>query len=295
MGVVLVLGAAGLLGHRLVARLAEWGFGVVGTVRAHHDRSVWQALAHFGRMEVIDDVRDVHALRVLMTETRAEAVVNCVATPARTGLSVVQQTETNALFPHRLASEVCDPAGARLLHVSTDAVFNGTSGPYREDSTVGPSTIYGCTKFLGEISYGRHVTVRTSLYGREVVSRRGLVEWLLSARGQISGYRHVLFSGVTADTMARFAAERLLCGEVSGLIHLGAAPISKYDLLRLLAAEFRLPVEIAPLDVPVGDWSLHSIRTDVAAFRVPDHEQMVAELGRTSREPAFSYVWPPTV
>ena len=82
----------------------------------------------------------------------------------------------NALFPHLLAG-LCRERGARLLHFSTDCVFSGRCGPYSESDPSDAEDLYGRTKFLGEVGGVGCLTIRSSIIGREIAGRTGLLEW----------------------------------------------------------------------------------------------------------------------
>ncbi len=116
--------------------------------------------------------------------------------------------EINALLPHRLAL-LCKAIGARLIHMSTDCVFSGRTGNYREQDPPDAEDLYGKTKFLGELHDAHCVTLRTSIIGLELSRKTGLVEWFLAQKGSIKGFRRAIYSGFTTAEMAR-GIERVL-------------------------------------------------------------------------------------
>src|SRR5262249_1554232 len=116
----------------------------------------------------------------------------------------------NALLPHRLHA-LAAAAGARLVHISTDCVFNGRTGMYTEDDPSDAEDLYGRTKFLGEVSGPGALTLRTSMIGRELATASGLVEWFLSQRGgRVEGYTRAIFTGLTTDALAAVIRSVLL-------------------------------------------------------------------------------------
>ncbi|NUR90854.1 MAG: dTDP-4-dehydrorhamnose reductase [Nonomuraea sp.] len=121
-----------------------------------------------GRSEL--DLTDHRAVRDLVTACRPEVVINCAAW---TAVDDAETHEDDALAVNghavgRLA-EACALAGARLFHVSTDYVFDGTAPePYREDAPTAPVNAYGRTKLAGELAaleHGQHVVRSAWLYG----------------------------------------------------------------------------------------------------------------------------------
>jgi dTDP-4-dehydrorhamnose reductase len=197
----------------------------------------------------------------------------------------VASIETNALFPHRLA-RLCTTTRARLVHFSTDCVFSGRVGRYRETDSPDPEDLYGRTKLLGEVG-PPHLTLRSSLIGLEAGGRQGLVEWFLASRGSVQGYRRAIFSGLTTLEMSRLVA-RLLDRHagLEGLWHVASEPIDKYTLLgRLARALDRRDVTIEPVDEPICDRSLcGDAFAETTGYRAPSWDAMLAELAGAVRE-----------
>jgi dTDP-4-dehydrorhamnose reductase len=192
--------------------------------------------------------------------------------------------EVNSVFPHRLA-RLCADTGARLVHFSTDCVFSGRKGDYRETDMPDPVDTYGRTKLLGEVG-APNLTLRTSIIGLELGRRQGLIEWLLASRGRVKGYRRVLYSGLTTLEMARLV-DRLLAEhpDLAGLFHVASAPIDKFALLSRLARELgREDVELEPVDEPVCDRSLCAdALANATGYRAPAWDEMLRELAREVR------------
>src|SRR5256884_5002424 len=149
------------------------------------------------------DVRDPDAIARAIDCARPDAIVNCVGIVKQRAEAAdpIASIAVNALFPHRLAA-AADAAGARLIHISTDCVFSGGRGHYDETDVPDAEDLYGRSKLLGEVA-APHLTLRTSLIGRELKGCGGLVEWFLSRRGRlVRGDKSAIFSGVTTTQMA---------------------------------------------------------------------------------------------
>ncbi|CUU53870.1 dTDP-4-dehydrorhamnose reductase [Parafrankia irregularis] len=275
---VLVLGGDGMLGGELVRRLVR-DHDVTATVRAHAPSSPSPA----DRVLCGVDVCHPESLVDVFAETRPDAVVNAVGlTARRVGEQGMQAAiEVNALFPHRLA-RLCGAAGARLVHVSSDCVFSGRLGEYHEDDVPDPVDAHGMTKLLGELTEPGTLTLRTSVLGLETAAvPAGLVEWFLSATGRIPGYRRVVYSGVTTAEFARFVHLALVGHpDLSGVWHLASEPITKFDLLTMLADRLgRHNLEIVPSDDEVRNRALSARRLwSVTGYRPPAWAAMVDEL-----------------
>lgn len=272
---ILVLGADGMLGHELVVQ-----FSMVHNVAATSRRGS-------DRYSGVDARRPDSVVEVL-ADFRPDAVVNAIGLVKQRsdGQSHVAALEVNALWPHRLAAQ-CRAAGARLVHVSTDCVFSGERGGYTEDDVPDAHDVYGLTKLLGEVQDGSALTLRTSIIGLELESRRGLVEWFLAQSGEVKGYRRAIYTGVTTMELTRLIG-RLLedFPQLHGLLQVASAPIDKYDLLSRLARQLGLDdVHLMPDDQVVIDRSLRGDRLrEATGYVAPNWDDMLAELADRIRD-----------
>ena len=241
---VMVLGATGMLGHRLMAHLQSV-FRTVGTTRGTVDdlRSLWP----FKEAELIGgiDAAEFATVAQALRDVRPQVVVNCIGlVPQRSADDAVAFIGLNALFPHKLA-RLCRELNARLIHFSTDCVFSGEKGPYQEESPALAQGLYGRTKHLGEIESGA-LTLRCSHVGREIANRAGLVEWAISCRGgRIKGFSGALFTGPTTDAVADVLISIIRDHpKLEGVWHLAGEAISKFDFLTLLNRTYELALTI---------------------------------------------------
>jgi dTDP-4-dehydrorhamnose reductase len=259
---ILVLGASGMLGHKLVERLAL-RVDVWGTVRSPVPPIGVSSALDASRILTDVSVERVDSLIRAFRIARPDVVLNCIGIVKQQAAAKEPRpsVEVNALFPHRLA-ELCDLAGSRLIHFSTDCVFSGRKGGYREDDLPDPEDIYGRTKLLGEVATTGCITIRTSIVGWQLSGSTGLLEWLATQQGgRIPGHRQAIFSGLSTAALSETIAS-VLRGIPDGLYHVSAEPIDKYSLLRQLVAALRWNIDVNPVDEPALDRSL-----DSAAFR----------------------------
>ena len=259
---VLVLGASGMLGNAVLRLFAQSaGYSAVGSARS---TAVLRLLPQELRDRVICgvDVENIDSLTRLFASTRPDIVINCIGVVKQLAEADDPLTAIpmNALLPHRLA-RLCEVARARLIHVSTDCVYAGTKGMYREEDASDAKDLYGRSKYLGEVDYPHAVTLRTSIIGHELNSAHGLVGWFLAQQGRVKGFTHAVFSGLPtvelACVMRDFVIPR---ADLRGLYHVSAEPIAKYDLLRLVAKVYGKSIEITPDHTLVIDRSLDSTR-----------------------------------
>jgi dTDP-4-dehydrorhamnose reductase len=185
----------------------------------------------------------------------------------------------NALFPHLLA-ERCAERDIRMVHISTDCVFSGHRGRYTEDDFPDPADFYGRSKLLGEVAQGGALTLRTSIIGHELGTGRSLVDWFLSQRDHVRGFRRAIYSGLTTTEFARMLETVVLpSAQLHGLMHVASDPISKFDLLRLVADIYGWHGTIEPYDDFACDRSLRADRFRAATgYHPPSWPSMIAAM-----------------
>ncbi len=278
VGRLLLLGGTGMLGHAAVDVLCEQ-FELVASVR---DPQRARALGHSTRTVTFDartdDVGD------LLEELRPDAVLNAIGLVKQLpeGQSPAAAIRMNALFPHQVA-EACAAHGCRLVHVSTDCVFSGSlAAParYRESDLPDARDVYGRSKLLGEVTQAPHITLRTSIIGRELGRATGLMEWFAAqAGGSVDGYAQARFSGFTTRALARLIAGVLLeHPQLTGVWHVATEPIDKYALLLRLRDALHIDCEVTPRDEPVVNRALDASRFQRATgYRSPDWDEMLEE------------------
>ena len=279
---VLVLGATGMLGNAMLRFLADSpGIHVFGSARNMAGvRLLRKDLLE--RVHVGVDVENPDAVAKLLGSVRPHAVINCIGLVKQL-VDVDDPLATltiNALLPHRL-SRLCSLVGARLVHVSTDCVFAGTKGMYREDDVPDAQDLYGRSKLLGEVTNGTHaVTLRTSFIGHELGSAHGLVGWFLAQQGSVRGYRKAVFSGLPTVELARIIRDHVLPRpELCGLYQVSANPIDKLALLQLVAREYGHDIDIVTNEHMAIDRSLDSTRfRNATGYLPPDWDELVRRM-----------------
>ena len=209
---------------------------------------------------------------------RPDVVINCVGLVKQLADAEdpLQAIPINALLPHRLA-RLCELSGARLVHMSTDCVFAGDKGGYRESDQSDAIDLYGRSKYLGEVSYPHTITLRTSIIGHELQSAHGLVNWFLSQKTSCNGYTRAIFSGLPTVALAQIVRDVVIPrADLSGVYHVAAQAISKYDLLKLVADIYGKTIEITPSDKLVIDRSLNADRfCEATGYVAPEWSELI--------------------
>jgi dTDP-4-dehydrorhamnose reductase len=270
---ILILGANGMLGNAMMRVLAEKkDWEVHGTVRSAAACRLFDT-ADAGRLHVGVDVEQGDALTAVFAKVRPSLVVNCVGQvkQLQEASDPLRAIPINALLPHRLA-RLCELACARMVQISTDCVFAGDRGMYRESDPADAQDLYGRSKFLGEVAYPHTITLRTSIIGHELNSTHGLIDWFLSQQGSCKGYTRTVFSGLPTVELARVVRDVVTQQQqLHGVYHVAAEPIAKHDLLTLVAQVYGKSIDIVPDDTVRLDRSLDGSRFATATgYVAPD-------------------------
>ncbi len=209
---VVVTGADGMLGRAVVKALEG----------SDYYRAVRFVSGEMDIANVIDVVRLTGA-----------KIINCAGiVRGRDDVSAKRMGEVNGLAPYILAD-----IAKRLIHVSTDCVFDGTKGPYVESDEPSPIDSYGRSKFIGEPDGVNSLTVRTSFIG---MGERGLLRWLLNhpQGATVPGFRQWLWNGWYISAVA-YQLVKLIDEPIIGILHLEGPTISKYDLIEKIIKAVR--------------------------------------------------------
>lgn len=267
---ILVLGSNGMAGHTISLYFQERGHSVV----AHSTRPI-----NFFQNNVVVDAFDKDSFVGLLLSDEYDAVINCIGILNEMAEENPEKAiYLNSYLPHNLVS-LMRKRKTKIIHMSTDCVFAGNTGPYFENSYKDGQTFYDRTKALGEIEDGKNLTFRNSIIGPDINKEGiGLFNWFMKQKNPIEGYTKAMWTGVTTLTLAK-AMEKAIEVDLVGLYNLvNNISISKYNLLQLFNFYFKNnEIEVKMSDRVHIDKSLHSTRNDFP-FEVPSYEQMVKEM-----------------
>jgi dTDP-4-dehydrorhamnose reductase len=280
---ILVLGGTGMLGHKVFQHLSLLHSDIWVTLQGSLNLPCIAHTKLFQSGRVIEnfDAADVCLVRQVLNECRPDVVVNCIGVIKQRSdaRAAVPSILLNSLLPHILAEE-CQAWGGRVIHFSTDCVFSGRTGNYREEDLSDAEDLYGKSKYLGEVATPNAVTLRSSFIGRELFHCRSLLEWFLSQNGKtVRGYTRALYSGVTTNHMSEVVARLIERPDISGLYHLTSGTISKFDLLRLIRDRFKLDIDIVPYEEFDCDRSMVGEKfREVSGYRCPAWPELIDQL-----------------
>jgi len=237
---ILVTGASGLLGLNLCLKEVKEHdiYGIVHQTQ----------LANVPFTLIRQDLTNKNALSKVFNQTEPELVVNCAA------MANVDQCEKNPIPAAKINSEVpgylaknCAERVIPFIHISTDAVFDGEKGNYKETDVPNPLSIYAKTKLEGEKrvldANPSALIARVNFFGFSVTGRRSLAEFFLRnliSNKRVYGFIDILFSPMYVndliDTLFKMVKNKL-----TGIYHVVSSNhLSKYDFGMLISEKFNL-------------------------------------------------------
>ena len=259
---ILILGASGMLGSSLFRALsANPRLEVFGSLRDCNFIQYFDQALHHSLISGIDMKNETDLLNLLQS-IKPNFLINCVGIIKQqpNAKDHLENISINSLLPHLLAL-FCKETNTKLIHFSTDCVFSGTSGYYREHDFADANDLYGRTKFLGEVIAPNCITLRTSIIGHELNSNKSLIDWFLSQSNEVKGFTKAIFSGMPTIEISRIVSEFIIPNtDLCGLYHLSSEPINKYELLKLVAKTYGVKTKVIVDDDVVIDRSLNSDR-----------------------------------
>lgn len=280
MDKIFITGGSGLLGSN-IAKLAVSEFKVYAT---YNKNKVSMKDAQFSQIDLTKKEQLTKLKKI-----NPDVIIHCAAL---TNVDYCEGNPNEAYKQNVLASiniaEIAKEIGSYLLHISTDSVFDGTKGNYREEDIPNPVNVYGKTKWEAEqkvsLIYPQSCIVRTNIYGWNKINKFSLAEWMLNKlihQEELCGITDVYFSPLLVNDLA-LALFKLREKRYSGIIHVsGRESCSKLEFACALAEVFNLdktlikPVKLAdidltaprgmniPLDVSRAEKFLHESLPDV--------------------------------
>lgn len=265
---VLVIGIKGMAGHVLYNYLQKND--------SHEVYGIARNISETAR-EFSLDVSDTVRLKEIIEDHNFDFIINCIGILNKDAEDhPAKAIWFNSYFPHFL-EEVTKEMKTRVIQISTDCVFNGRRGQYKEDDVKDGEGFYAQSKALGEITNHKDLTVRTSIIGPELNKDGiGLFHWFMKQSGEVNGYTSALWSGVTTLELAK-AVEFLIENPLQGLVHLtNGIPINKYDLITAFKEVLdRKDIRINSYDGKKVDKSL--VKSKTLDYQVPGYREMLEE------------------
>ena len=277
---ILITGASGLLGLNLALEASGGSYHgqhmVYGVVNS-------QAIRTKAFTVIPCNLLAQGAVERLLDQTQPDWVIHCAALANLDACEAdpALASELNTEVPRKLAYHV-SKGGARLVHISTDSVFDGSRGNYSEDDTPNPLGVYSRTKLEGEWAVAQAdpsaIIARVNLYGWSLIGKRSLAEFFfnnLSAGKQVMGFTDVFFCPLLANDLAHLLMA-MLEKQLSGLYHVVSSEhLSKYEFGVRIARRFGLDEHLIN-PVSVEEAGLKAVRSPNLNLRT---DKLTKDLG----------------
>jgi len=243
---ILILGSTGLLGSALLKYFSKKNnFKCYGGIRKKSDTIKLKNIKNIKLYKI--NYKKKRDIIKVFNQIKPDLIINCIGVIKQLvkKKKVSEILRVNSVLPHYFAQIVNLQKKIRLIHFSTDCVFSGTKGKYRETDLPDAQDIYGRSKLLGELSCSNTLTLRTSIIGHELQTKHSLLNWFLDQKKSVKGYKNGIFSGLTTLEIAKVLDKFIIPNKnLEGLYHLSGKTISKYDLLNLIKKVYKRNIKI---------------------------------------------------
>lgn len=271
---VLILGATGMAGHVVYTYLNETG--KYDIIPVCHSGAI-------GQNSYVLDIYDSDRLIAIIQNEQPNYVINCIGVLIKgSQKNPANAIYINAYFPHKL-SEILHSISpdSKVIHISTDCVFSGKTGSYKDSDEKDALDTYGMSKNLGELINDKDLTLRTSIIGPELKTNgEGLMHWIFNQKqiGQLNGYQKSIWGGITTLELAKII-DLGIQKDLTGLYQISNnEAISKFDLVSLVIKEFSLPIKVEGVDGVICDKSIINTVRDDFSYTVLSYEEMILEM-----------------
>ncbi len=275
---ILILGGTGMLGNGVTQAFKESNqYNLYSSIRLNSPNLVEDYKSKFGNdIKIVGfDVLNGNLAHLLTKENPPDYIINCIGVILPfINDNMYASTYINSAFPHQL-SQQANECGAKLIHVTTDCVFDGQKGRYTEDDPHTAKDLYGRSKSLGEPE--DCMVLRTSLVGLEMHKFASLISWAISQKGkEVNGFTNHFWNGVTTLEYGNICKEIIEQDFYKvGKFHVFSPgkPLTKLIMLKMISDRYKLDLKIKPHETPkFCDRSLGSVhelsdRLNIKHFR----------------------------
>lgn len=282
---IVIFGSTGMLGSGVVAALKNDCDLIL--VARNQDKLRLLA-ARYGpiasqHLQIIfditkDDPRDLFEYIGIV-----DTAINCIGALNRAVDGELISLDTYCALNIEWPRLLSDVYGTKLIHASTDCVFDGTDGPYTESSVPSPSYgLYGYSKLFGESIADQSLVLRCCLVGEALgESKVSLLDWLRHAKGEVFGYTEWYASIITGIEFGKICLR--ICNMKdfprTGLYHLAAEKVAKFDVLQKYKDLRNLECTIIPSAEKGLDKTLITDYPQlIERLEIPSLDKMLTEL-----------------
>lgn len=269
---ILIIGSHGMAGHIITKYLKKQGYGISTVARSNADFCL--------------NIEDITTVKEFLEKIKNDYdyIINCIGLLVKDSIDRPDRAAIiNAWFPHAIEHAIED-SKTKLIHLSTDCVFDGKKGNYIETDVHTEMNAYGSSKSFGEINNSKDVTFRMSIIGTEIKqSGTGLLNWVVnSPNKELQGWENAWWNGITTLQLAKCIDAYICNPSIVGIYHVvnNNIKINKYELLKKINQIFKLNKSIIKA---AGPKDVNKILIDTRKefdFKIPDYDQQLLELER---------------
>jgi dTDP-4-dehydrorhamnose reductase len=286
MAKILVLGGGGMLGHKIYQACSKQHDTYV-TLRKYDSSFRKKELFEENKVLTNVDAMHIESIYDAINKVKPDIILNCIG--------IIKQLKEakdysisiyiNSLFPHLLSDYIGE--NAKLIHISTDCIFSGKTGNYKDNDFSDAEDLYGRTKYLGEVNASNCLTLRTSIIGHELQSSHSLIDWFLSQNNKnVKGYLNAIYTGFPTITLSNEIIRIIdQFPNLSGVLNISSEKISKYHLLGIVKNTYGLNIDLQPFEEFFCDRSLDSrLYRETTGFVPKNWEEMIEEMYHDYKE-----------
>lgn len=267
---ILVIGSNGMAGHVITKYLRQQNFDVATAARADADFLI--------------DIENTNECRSIFDKilSNYDFVINCIGLLVKDSLDRPDRAIIlNTWFPHYLES-ASKNIQTKIIHLSTDCVFNGSKGNYIETDPHTETNYYGKSKSFGELDNSKDVTFRMSIIGPELKANgTGLLHWVTTnTNEELEGWANAWWNGITTLQLAKCIEKYINNPCFSGIYHLvnNDVSINKYDLLCKINSVYDLGKVIKKSKGPKDVNKILVDTRKLLDFEIPNYDQQLKEM-----------------
>lgn len=266
----MIFGSSGMKGHMIINYLKF--LKKYDVLELSHEKKL-------SRAGKTINIEDKDSVKDIIEKENPDYIINCIGTLVReSDKNPSKAIYYNSYFPHFL-EDVCKESIIKIIQLSTDCVFSGSKGAYKESDFKDGTGFYALSKSLGEILNNKDLTIRSSSIGPELKENgEGLFHFFMSQKGEINGFSKAYWSGITTLELAKIL-DCFIDKNLHGLYHIAPVEkISKFELLKLIQEIWeKNDVKIIRYDEYCSDKSLITEK-DNFNYTFKSYKEMLVEL-----------------
>ncbi|MDC0925447.1 SDR family oxidoreductase [Candidatus Pelagibacter sp.] len=275
---IYILGISGMLGSKLFTEFLKTKHQVRGSLR----RIPKKLIQYKSKIDADLDVYNLIKLKKKILRFKPDIIINCVGVIKQKIFKLDEKDifYVNSVFPHE-ACKISKISRSKFIHFSTDCVFDGKKGNYKDNDEKNAKDIYGISKSLGELNENNSITLRTSIIGHELNSKNSLLDWFLGQnKKQCHGYSNAFFSGLPTIEIFNFIEKFIIKNKkITGIYNLSSTKISKYYLLKIISKIYSKKIMIIKSNNLKIDRSLNSNKIkNLLNYKCPSWTKLIKNM-----------------